>query len=340
MFPCGVYSLPMVRMWRIVLAVILLPCLIPQPISAQTRTKLNVVYPAISGINTALWTASEANTFQKYGLDVTLVYIPTAPQVVRVMLSGDSQISLTGGAPVVNANLSGADLVFVGGVANVPAFYLMALPEIKSIEDLRGKTVGVTRFGSSTDFTMRYVLEKHGLYPEKDVTLLQIGGMPELAAAISKRLIVAAPFSSPTNLRAKNIGARVLIDMAKAGVYFPHTSIATTRSYIRTHREVVLNFLRGYSEGIQKMIADKAFAKKVIQKYTRDRDDEIVETTYEYALDYVARPPYPTREGIVETLKQSSHAKAKTANPDDFIDMSLVRSLEDSGFFKQIGLQK
>ncbi|MBI2998684.1 MAG: ABC transporter substrate-binding protein [Deltaproteobacteria bacterium] len=327
-------------MRRTLLSALSFLCLAVHPAWPQTRPKLNVVYPAISGINAALWTAAEANSFQKYGLDVTLVYIPSAPQVVRVMLSGDSQISLTGGAPVVNANLSGADLLFIGGVANVPAFYLMALPEIKSIEDLKGKTVGVTRFGSSTDFTMRYILQKHGLQPEKDVTFLQIGGMPELAAAISKRLIVAAPFSSPTNLRAKNAGARILIDMAKAGVYFPHTNIVTTRPYIRTHRDVVLNFLRGYSEGIQKMITDKAFAKKVLQKYTRENDGEIIETTYQYALDYVARPPYPTREGIIETLKQSTHPKAKTANPDDFVDLSLVRSLEDNGFFKEIGLQK
>lgn len=315
-------------------------CLVAQRAWPQGRTKLNVIYPAISGVNNALWVAAEANTFGKYGLEVTLLYVPSAPQVVRVMLAGDSQISLTGGAPVVNADLSGADLVFIGGVANVPAFYLMATPEIKSIEDLRGKTVGVTRFGSSTDFTMRYVLQKHGLQPEKDVTLLQIGGMPELAAAFSKRLIVAAPFSSPTNLRAKKAGAHVLIDMAKAGVSFPHTNIASTRSYLRSNRDVAVNFLKGYSEGIQRMIKDEAFAKKVIRKYTRDEDDEILETTYQYGLDYIARPPYPTREGIVEALRQTAQAKAKTANPDDFVDMSLVKGLEDSGFFKQIGLQK
>lgn len=320
--------------------ILLLGCLLARPVWAQGPTKLNVIYPAISGVNTALWVAAEAKIFSKYGLEVALVYIPTAPQVIRVMLAGDSQISLTGGAPLVNANLGGADLVFIGGVANTPAFYLMATPEIRSIEDLRAKTVGVTRFGSSTDFTMRYVLQKHGLQPEKDVTLLQIGGMPELAAALSKRLIVAAPFSSPTNLRAKKAGAHVLIDMAKAGVAFPHTNIASTRSYIRANREIALGFLKGYSEGIQRMIADKPFAKKVIQKYTRDQDEEIIETTYQYALDYIARPPYPTREGIAETLKQSIHPKAKGANPDDFVDMSLVKGLEDSGFFKQIGLQR
>jgi len=318
----------------------LLLCLAAQRAWPQGRTKLNVIYPAISGVNNALWVAAEANTFGKYGLEVSLLYVPSAPQVVRVMLAGDSQISLTGGAPVVNADLSGADLVFIGGVANVPAFYLMAAPEIKSIEDLRGKTVGVTRFGSSTDFTMRYVLQKHGLQPEKDVTLLQIGGMPELAAAFSKRLIVAAPFSSPTNLRAKKAGAHVLIDMAKSGVSFPHTNIASTRSYLRSNRDVAVNFLKAYSEGIQRMIKDEAFTKKVIRKYTRDDDDEILETTYQYGLDYIAQPPYPTREGIAEALRQTANPKAKTANPDDFVDMSLVKGLEDSGFFKQIGLQK
>ncbi|MBI2228048.1 MAG: ABC transporter substrate-binding protein [Deltaproteobacteria bacterium] len=287
-----------------VICILSLPCWAVSLRWAQGQTKLNVIYPAISGVSNALWVAAEANTFAKYGLEITLLYIPSAPQVVRVMLAGDSPISFTGGAPVVNANLGGADLVFIGGVANMPAFYLMATSDIKSIEDLKGKTVGVTRFGSSTDFTMRYVLQKHGLQPDKDVTLLQIGGMPELAAAISKRLILAAPFSSPTNLRAKKAGAHVLIDMAKAGIAFPHQNIA------------------------------------VIRKYTRDQDEEILETTYQYGLDYIARPPYPTREGIVETLKQTAHPKAKTANPDDFVDMSLVKGLEDSGFFKQIGLQK
>jgi len=155
---------------------------------AQTRAKLHVVYPAISGINAPLWYATEQNLFQKYGLEVELIYISTALQVTRVVLTGDSQIAFSGGAPVVNAVLSGADLVFIGGVANVPAFYMMALPEIKSVADLKGKTVGVTRFGSSTDFALRYLVQKNGFNPDKDLNILQLGGMPELAAALSKPL--------------------------------------------------------------------------------------------------------------------------------------------------------
>jgi len=321
-----------------VIAILILLCLMTQSSWGQTASKLNVVYAAITGVQAPLWLAADTNIFRKYGLDVTLVYIPSAPQVVRVMLAGESPISLTGGAPVVNANLSGAELVLIGGAAKVPAFYLMAFPEIKRVEDLRGKTVGVTRFGSSTDFTMRHVLRAHGLEPDRDVTVLQIGGMPELAVALSKRIIVAAPFSSPTNLRAQKAGAVVLVDVAKSGVAFPHSAIVTTRSFLGSRRDTISSFLKGYSEGIQRMLADKTTAKRVIRKYTRDNDDEILETTYQYAVDYVVRPPYPSRSGILESLRQSTHPKAKGANPDDFIDASLVKSLDDSGFFQQIGM--
>jgi len=302
---------------------------------SQTRVKLNVVYPAVTGVMTALWTAAEVKSFQRYGLDVSLLYIPSAPQVVRVMLAGDAQITVTGGAAVVSANLSGADLVFIGGIVNVPAFYVMAAPEIKSIEELRGATVGVTRFGSSSDFAMRYVLQKHGLRPEKDVTLLQLGGMLELATALSKRLVAAATLSSPADLRARKSGAQQLINMATTGVSFPQSAIVTTRSYIQAHQDEVLNFLRAYAEGMQRMTADKAMAKKVIQKYSRETDPDVLESTYRYGLDYIAPVPYPAREGIVEILKQSNHPKAKSANPDDFIDMSLVKKLEEGGFFRE-----
>lgn len=306
-----------------------------QPVSGQTLTKLNVAYPAVTGVMTALWVGAESKAFQKHGLDVNLLYIPSAPQVVRVMLAGDSQITVTGGAPVVSANLSGADFLFIGGIVNVSAFYVMAAPEIKTIEDLKGATVGVTRFGSSSDFAMRYVLQKHGLRPEKDVTLLQLGGMIELATALSKRLVAAATLSSPADLRARNSGARELVNMATTGVSFPQSAIVTTRTYIQGHQDEVLNFLRGYAEGMQKMIADKAMAKKVIEKYTRENDPEIVEATYRYGVDYIAPIPYPAKEGILEILRQSNHPKAKSANPDEFIDMNLVRKLEDGGFFRR-----
>jgi NitT/TauT family transport system substrate-binding protein len=327
-------------MTRLFVAVLFLAALAAGHAWPQTRAKLNVVYPAISGINAALWFAAETRAFEKYGLEVKLIYIPTALQVTRVVLTGDSQIAFSGGTPVVNAVLGGADLVFIGGVANVPAFYMMALPEIKTVTDLKGKTVGVTRFGSSTDFAMRYLLINQGINPDKDVTVLQLGGMPELAAALSKRLIAAAPLSAPTHIRARSAGAQPLIDLAKAGVYIPHTAVITTRAYLRTNREIVASFFKGYSEGIQRFLQDKATAKKVIQQYTRDSADDIIEATYQYSVDYVVRPPFANREGIVETLKLSTVPEASKANPDQFIDNSVVKSLEEQGFFRQIGMTR
>jgi len=323
-----------------ILSAVLLLLLTAQSARPQTRTKLHVIYPAISGINAPLWYATDTNLFQKYGIEVELIYIPTALQVTRVVLTGESEIAFSGGAPVVNAVLSGADLVFIGGVANVPAFYMMALPEIKSVADLKGKTVGVTRFGSSTDFALRYLVQKNGFNPDKDLNILQLGGMPELAAALSKRLIVAAPLSAPTHIRARAAGAQPLLDMAKAGVYFPHTAVIIRRAYLKTNRDAALNFFRGYSEGLQRFTQDRTAAKKIIQKYTRDSAEDIIEATYQYAVDYVVRPPYPNREGIVETLKLSQNPEAKKANPDNFLDPSVVKQLEDQGFFKQIGMPK
>jgi NitT/TauT family transport system substrate-binding protein len=327
-------------MKRSITTVALLLCFGVGLARGQSRTKLNVIYPAISGINAPLWYATEQNLFPKYGLDVELIYIPTALQVTRVVLTGESQIAFSGGAPVVNAVLSGADLVFIGGVANVPAFYMMALPEIKSVADLRGKTVGVTRFGSSTDFALRYLVQKNGFNPDKDLNILQLGGMPELAAALSKKLIVAAPLSAPTHIRARAAGAQPLLDMAKAGVYFPHTAVITRRAYLKTNRDTTLNFFRAYSEGLQRFTQDKSTAKKIIQKYTRDSAEDILDATYQYAVDYVVRPPYPNRDGIVETLKLSQNPEAKKANADTFLDTSIVKTLEDQGFLRQIGMQK
>src|SRR4029450_7240550 len=148
-------------------------------------------------------------------------------------------------------------------------------------------------------------MQKQGFNADKDVTILQLGGMPELAAALSKRLIVAAPLSAPNHIRPRAPGPQPLLDMANALVYFPHPAVITRRAYLKSNRDTALNFFRGYSEGLHRFVQDKTAAKKVIQKYTRDTAEDIIEATYQYAVDYVVRPPYPNRDGIVETLKLS-----------------------------------
>ena len=326
----------MKRRIALVFLAVLLTAVFTMPAAAKDR--LATGYTAISGIFAGLWVAQEAALFDKYNIDSHLVLIGSASLMVQSMLGGDVSFAGAGGNAAVEATLSGGDFVMVGSLAKVPAFYIMALPEIKTIEDLRGKPVGVTRFGSSTDFTMRYVLRKHGLEPGRDVTMIQTGDLFAAAAGLKTRLIMAAPFSSPANVRAQEAGARVLVNMGTAGIYFPHDAWMARRSFINANEDLVRRFLKGYSEGVYRMHKDPELARRAIRRYARATEPKIVDAVYQYALDYVDKIPYNTPEGIQEVLNQAAarNPKAKTASPDTFYDDRFIKELETAGFYKQL----
>jgi NitT/TauT family transport system substrate-binding protein len=303
--------------------------------TASARDNLPIGYTAITGIKAGLWVAEEAGIFEKYSIQPHLILITSGSKMVQAMLGGDLPLAGAAGNAAVDAALAGADIVMIGALAKVPAFYIMALPEIKSIEDLRGKAVGVTRFGSSTDFTIRYLLRKHGLNPDRDVTMIQAGDLFAAAAMLKTKAIVAAPFSSPTNLRAQEAGARVLMNMGQAGIYFPHDA---RRSYINANEDLVRRFMKGYSEGVAKLFSDPDLSRRAIRRFTRATDPKIVDAVYQYAVDYVEKIPYNTREGVVEVLNQAAvrNPKAKEARPEAFYDDRFVKELESSGFYKQL----
>jgi ABC-type nitrate/sulfonate/bicarbonate transport system substrate-binding protein len=305
---------------------------------ALAKDRLAHGYSSASGVFAGLWVAQERKIFDKYDIDSQLVLIASGSLMVQAMLGGELPIAGAAGSAAVDASLGGADIVMFGSMVKVPAFYIMALPEIKTIDDLRGKTVGVTRFGSSTDFTMRYVLRKQGLEPGKDVTLIQTGDLFAAAAMLRSRTIVSAPFSSPTNLRAEEAGARVLMNMGKAGVYFPHDAFMARRSFINANTDLVRRFLKAYSEAVHLLFTDKESSKRAIAKYTRATDAKTLETVYQYAVDYVDKIPYNTREGIQEVLNQAAvrNPKAKDAKPEAFYDDRFVKELDSQGFYKQL----
>src|SRR3972149_6957198 len=305
---------------------------------AMAKDRLAMGYSSASGVFAGLWMAHEGKLFEKYDIDSHLVLIAPGSLMVQAMLGGDLPISAAAGSAAVDASLGGADIVMFGTMVRVPAFYIMALPEIKSIEDLRGKAVGVTRFGSSTDFTMRYVLRKQGLEPGRDVTMIQTGDLFAAAAMLRTRAIVAAPFSSPANLRAEEAGARVLMNMGKAGVYFPHDAFMARRSFINANADLTRRFLKAYGEAVYRLFTDKELSRRAIAKYGRASDAKTLDPVYQYALDYVDKIPYNTREGIQEVLNQIAprNAKAKTAKPEEFYDDRFVKELETQGFYKQL----
>ena len=301
----------------------------------QARERVNVVYASISGLFLASWVAQEGGYFAKEDLDVNLVYIQSATIAIQAMLAGEAPIVLAGGEPVIESGLKGGDAIFIGGISIVPAVHFMALPEIKTVQDLKGKSVGVTRFGSSTDYAMRQVLRKNGLEPVKDVTVLQIaGGHRGLATALLNRSISAATIAPPNSLRAEKGGAKLLLDMAKSGIYFPYSTIASTRAFVKNRRPVAVGFMKAYSEGIKRMNADKPFSIGVIKKYMREEEPEILDTIYKYGVEFITRIPEPNKEGVAEVLRQSSDPKAKTATPESFMDESVVRELLQKGLYR------
>jgi NitT/TauT family transport system substrate-binding protein len=305
---------------------------------AHAKDRLVIGYTAITGIKAGLWVAEDAGIFDKYNLQSNLILINSASKMVQAMLGGDVPFAGAGGNAAVDANLAGADIVMLGALAKVPAFYIMALPEIKTIEDLRGKPVGVTRFGSSSDFTLRYLLRKHGMNPERDVTIVQAGDLGAAAAMLKTKAIYAAPFSSPMNLRAEEAGARSIVNMGTAGVFFPHDAWMARRSFISANEDLVRRFTRAYSEGVHRLFTDPAAARRAVQKYARTSDPKVISAVYQYAIDYVEKIPYNSREAVQEVLNQAAvrNPKAKDAKPESFYDDKYVRELDSQGFYKQL----
>ena len=300
--------------------------------------RINAIYASLAGDHAALYVAQEMGLFRKYGLDVNLSYTAGAAQVIQTMMAGENQIATAGGSGVVDANFGGADLVAVAGMVNMPAFYIVVQPEIKSIQDLRGKPVGITRFGSSTDFTMRYILRRAGLEPDKDVPLLQLGGQPELAAGIETRRIFAAPMTPPALQKTLKAGARIEIPPKTIGLSFPHVGIVVRKQYLAARRQTVKNFIAGYAEGVATLHKDKEGSKKAIAKFLHSDDAEILEASWQFGVDVIERIPKldPDMFKLVLEERARTRPEAAKAKPEQFYDDSLVRELEREGFFKKI----
>ena len=221
---------------------------------AVARAQKSVIaWSAVSALNSPFWVMNDAGLWKQEGLDMELVYIASSPTVARATLAGDIVLSGANSQVIVDVGLQGGDLVAMGAITNVVAFYVMAAPEVKTVTDLKGKLVGVTRFGASTDFGMRMLLTKYGLEPVKDVPFIQIGGMPELAAALSKKTVYAAPMSQPMVYLAQQAGMRMIANLAKEDIPFMHIGLTTSRKWVREHRTQAKAFIRAYGRALHFM---------------------------------------------------------------------------------------
>jgi NitT/TauT family transport system substrate-binding protein len=320
----------------VTIAVLLLALLIHVPLDAQTK-RIAVAYSAISATQAAFYLAKDANIFEKNGLYVDPVYVAGGSRVSQAVIAGEFTVALAGGN-IVFANLAGGDIVTFGGVVNVPSFYLYVQPSIKRQEDLRSKTLGITRYGASTDFTLRYLLKKWGLEPDRDVKVIQMGGQPEILAGMQAGVIHGGILSSPGDFKAKKAGFTMLANFAKTGLDYPTTSLVSTRSTIKADRETVKRFLMAYSEAVDRLFRDKELAMKVIGKWTRTQDRETLESSYEYATNFIERPPRLPYKAIETILAQAAETdpRARGRKADEFLDPTIYNELEKSGFFRSL----
>lgn len=321
------------------LAAITLLQMTPARANAQPLKKLNLSYTATSPYQAVVIIAQQAGLFRKYGLDVTLIFMAGGSLGISAMMSGEVPITQADGSASVGASVAGVDVVMFGSFLNTFPYSLVSLPEIKTVEQLKGAKIAISRFGSATDLSVKMALAKVGLNADKDVTLLQIGAQTARAAALQSKNVQATIITPPFTLTARKMGYNTLIDMAQLNIPYQLTALVTSRAYIKAHRDIITSVMRASSEAIHFYKTQKEASIKILSKYLQTTDREALEETYrEVSLKAVPDKPYPTLAGVQTILDELAvkTPKLKSAKPEDFVDMSFVKELDEEKFFDRL----
>jgi ABC-type nitrate/sulfonate/bicarbonate transport system substrate-binding protein len=297
--------------------------------AAAAQTRMTVAYSSIGPMATGVWMAKESGAFEKYGIQGDIILITSGPVAVQSLIGGDLHVVSAASNAVMNAILNGAPIIAVGGTANRPYHRLFVQPEINRLEDLRGKTLGVTRFGSITDNLTRILLRRNGL--EGAVNVRQMGGTIEVAAAFQNRLIAGAVTSE---LRvAPPSQPRILVRLVEMGIPYSMNMLAVQREYYRRNPEAVEAMVKAYAEGIAFLHHNKEPAIKIITKYSRLSDPKSIQEFYNDSVTYLDRIPRAEPEAINTIL--DFMGKKGTA-PETFLDNTIVDRLTRAGFFDKL----
>lgn len=306
--------------------------------AAEGLQKLRVAYAAITAAFSIPWIAKEAGIFQRHGLDVELVYIAAGSRAVQTLVGGSIDIAAIGGPAGVDAKLAGADTIYVAIPVNRVLVFTVAAPQIQRIEDMRGKSIGVTRIGTVTDFFTRMYLRQNGLVPDRDVMIRQAGGLPEIVAALKAGQIEGGTFGFPAVLHARAAGFRVLVDYNASGFRYPLSTVIVTQKLLRTQESAVRRFLEAHIEAVHRFKTDPNFAIKVIGKYTQTTDRSMLEETQRVYASAFERVPYPDIEVMKLGLTQvaETNPRVRDVDPKEFVDGRLLREIEASGYVKRL----
>jgi NitT/TauT family transport system substrate-binding protein len=296
--------------------------------------RIRIGYSGATISNAMLWVTEEGKLFQKNGLDPELLYLQTTLGQTA-LIAGEIAMCVYSGSLLSAARLQGADVVMVASFLNKPIYRLIVRPEIRTAADLKGKRLGITRFGTVTDYTTKLLVARLGLDPEKDVALVQVGDVPVLLTSlIAGKTIDGAIIQPPYYQKAVNAGMRILANMQEMDIQVQQTGLNTTQKFIAKNPDIVRRAVKSIIEGIHLMRTSPALAKRAIAKRMQLKDEKELEESYQLLRSFVPIKPYPTLEGfrtIFGDLAKRVPA-AKSADPKDFVDVRFIEELDRSGF--------
>jgi len=320
----------------------LLFCLLaafPPPLFSQPTglKKIRVGVPAVSMGNMIIFFTKEAKLFEKHGLDAEVVVMQGSGIASRALVAGSVAISPIATPTVMNAVLAGSDMVILAHTMPGVVQSLMVRPEIKQPEDLKGKSIGVTTFGSLTDFLVRYLAKQKGLVPDKDFALLQIGADTERFIALRQGKIHGATLSHPTFILAQRAGFSLLWDFFKE-IEYPWSEIASRRAIIQQDRDLIMRYMRAHIEGIALFKKEPELARRVIKKTLRLDDDGLARESWELFAQHRLAAPYPNIKGMKTSYEYVALTRPEVwkHKPEEFVDASFVEELDKSGFIKKL----
>lgn len=302
---------------------------------------LRVGIPGLSAEFAPVWAANDRGLLKKFGFETEIIAMQGGTQLAQVVIAGSIPIAVMGGA-YLSAAVRGADLVMIATHMDKLPYTLIVKPNLKRVEDLKGTRLAISRFGSSSDAGLRLALQKLGVNPEKEVTIVQVGGQTERFAALKANTVDGTVVIPPLSGAAQRLGYNALINMNKLGIPYPQEGVVVSRQLLATRRDMVTRFLKAYSEGVKELKNDKEFAIGVLAKYLRmdrKKDREALDDSFqEVIIEQMLKVPGINLDAIKVGLDLLGKDKPPTAssNPRDYVDGSVMLELVKSGFIDQL----
>ena len=309
-----------------------------RPASAQLN-KLRVGYSSVSAGQSVLWVTKEAGIFQKNGLDVELLFVQSASLMAQALAGQSLPMAIMSGATAMEGQINGGDLLILLMLKKTPALtYIVGSKNITKPEQLKGKKLAISRFGSVSDFLLRRALRELGIDSNKEVNILQIGGTPLRTAALQAGNIDATILTVEEKVSAERFGINVLFDLRQLGLEFFTNDVVTTRRFLRQEEDSARRFIKAMVEGIHYYKTRKKDSINIMAKYMKTTDRKIIEVGYDFNSTEYGRKPYPSTNAAQLALEEIAqrNPKAKEAKLEQFFDSAFIRELDESGFIDNL----